>query len=266
MPDRKTCLITGASSGIGAAFAEVYAARGYDLVLTARRTDRLEADGARLQTRHGVAVHTVGMDLLAPDAVERIAARLDTDGIAVDALINNAGFGLSGGFLASSWEEQRRVLRLLLEAPAELVHRFAPGMVARRFGRIVNVASVAGLVPGTAGHTLYPATKSALIKFSQSLNLELSASGVHVTALCPGFTLSEFHDVNGTRDLVSRLPTWMWLTAEAVAADGYAACEANRAISVPGGQYKAITSLARLLPERVAFGYMRRQGARIRKV
>ncbi len=262
---RRLALVTGASAGIGAAFAEVYAANGYDLVLTARRADRLAAQAGELSARHGVVAHTIVQDLLVPEAVPAITARLKGDGLAVDALVNNAGFGLSGAFLASDWEAQRRVIRLLLEAPAELAHSLAPGMVARGFGRIVNIASVAGLVPGTAGHTLYPATKSAMIKFSQSLNLELAASGVHVCAVCPGFTYSEFHDMNGTRDIVSRLPKWMWLSAAQVAVAGYAAVERNDAINVPGGQYKAITSLARLLPERVAFGYMRRQGSRLRK-
>jgi len=262
---RRTALVTGASSGIGAAFAEVFAAHGYDLVLTARRVDRLQARAAALFQRFGITVRCVEQDLLAPDAVGAIAGRLVNEGVHVDALVNNAGFGLSGAFLASDWARQREVIRLLLEAPAELAHRFAPGMVAHGFGRIVNIASVAGLVPGTAGHTLYPATKSGLIKFSQSLNLELASSGVHVCAVCPGFTYSEFHDANGTRNLVSRLPKWMWLSAEQVAAAGYADCERNLAISVPGAQYKMITGLARLLPERVAFGYMRRQGARLRK-
>ena len=263
--ERRTALVTGASSGIGAAFAETYARNGWDLVLTARRAERLEARAAELSGRYGVAARVLVQDLLAEGAVTSVVEQLTAAGVAVDALVNNAGFGLSGSYLASSWEAQRSVLRLLLEAPAELVHRMAPGMVARGYGRIINVASVAGLVPGTAGHTLYPATKSALIKFSQSLNLELSPSGVHVTALCPGFTFSEFHDANNTRDIVSRLPKWLWLEAGRVAQDGYDAVERNQAICVPGGQYKAITTLARLLPERVAFGYMRRQGGRIRK-
>ena len=262
---RKLCLITGASSGIGAAFAETYAAHGYDLVLTARRADRLAANAAGLQARHGIAAHVIVQDLSAADAVPRIAERLAEGGLAVDALVNNAGFGLSGAYLASPWEAQRQVIRLLLEAPAELVHHLSTAMADRGFGRIVNIASVAGLVPGTAGHTLYPATKSAMIKFSQSLNLELTDRGVHVCAVCPGFTYSEFHDVNGTRGLVSKLPKWMWLTAEKVANDGYAAVERNEAVSVPGGQYKAIAALAHLLPERAAFAAMRRQGRRFRQ-
>jgi short-subunit dehydrogenase len=262
---RRLCLVTGASSGIGAAFAETYAAHGYDLVLTARRADRLEANAAALTARHGLTAHVVAQDLAAADAVPRIVGYLAEKGLAVDALVNNAGFGLSGSFLASPWSDQSQVIRLLLEAPAELAHALAPGMVARGFGRIVNIASVAGLVPGTAGHTLYPATKSALIKFSQSLNLELASAGVHVCAVCPGFTFSEFHDANGTRAMVSKLPRWMWLTAEAVAQAGYAAVERNDAVNVPGGQYKAITAFARLLPERMAFAYMRRQGKRFRQ-
>jgi short-subunit dehydrogenase len=262
---RRTVLITGASSGIGAAFAEAYAAHGYDLVLTARRTDRLQTQAAGLASRHTVTTHLITQDLLAPGAVGSIMARLADDAIQIDALVNNAGFGLAGSFLASPWEAQRSVLRLLLEIPAELTHALLPAMVARGFGRIVNIASVAGLVPGTAGHTLYPATKSALIKFTQSLNLETEGTGVHVSATCPGFTYSEFHDANGTRDLVSKLPKWVWLTAPQVAEAGYEACERNQPICVPGLQYKAITALAHALPESLAFAYMRRQGSRLRK-
>ena len=258
----RTALITGASSGIGAAFAELYAKHGHDLVLTARRRDRLEANAAGLRERFGVDVRVVDADLIEPDSVDRVIAGADRP---IDVLINNAGFGLSGDFLASPWEAQKRVIRLLLEAPAELAHKLAGGMAARRYGRIVNVASVAGLVPGTAGHTLYPATKAALVRFSQSLNLELAAEGVHVTALCPGFTYSEFHDANGTRSIVSKLPKWMWLTVEQVVEDGYRAVERNEAVTVPGRQYKAITGLAHLLPENIGLAIQRRQGGRFRK-
>ncbi len=262
---RRLCLVTGASSGIGLAIAAAYARHGWDLALTARRLDRLEANAAELRTRHGGAVHVFAQDLLASDAVPALAAAIEGAGLAIDGLVNNAGFGLPGSFLDQTWEKQRKVLHLLLERPLELVHRFAPGMIARGFGRVVNVASVAGLVPGTAGHTLYPATKSALIRFSQSTHLEFAPRGVHVTALCPGFTYTEFHDVNGTRGLVSRLPKFMWLEAGAVAEAGYQACERNEVICVPGAQYKAITAAARLVPERLAFGYMRRQGSRFRR-
>jgi short-subunit dehydrogenase len=140
-------------------------------------------------------------------------------------------------------------------------------MIERRFGRIVNVASLAGLVPGAAGHTLYAATKGFLVKFSQSLYLENLATGVHVSALCPGFTYSEFHDVNGTRAQVSQsLPEWLWLGADEVAATGYEAVEANRPVCVPGAPNKTIAAIAKILPDDWALALMANQGGKFRKV
>ena len=148
-----------------------------------------------------------------------------------------------------------------------LAHRVLGGMRQRRFGRIVNVASLAGLVPGSMGHTLYGATKSFMVKFSQSLHLEMAGDGVHVTALCPGFTYSEFHDVNGTRERVSQsLPEWMWMGADEVAAAGYEAAEANRAVCVTGAPNKAIAAFAKVIPDDWALALMAGQSGKFRKV
>ncbi|MHB8284028.1 MAG: SDR family NAD(P)-dependent oxidoreductase [Caulobacteraceae bacterium] len=262
---RRLCLVTGASAGIGAAFAEIYARHGYDLALTARRADRLEALAADLRGRYGVTVLVIPADLTMSGAVDAVLGAITAQGRVVDALVNNAGFSLAGSYLASSWADQATLLQVLLQVPAEFAYKVLGGMTERGFGRIVNVASVAGLVPGSAGHTLYGAVKAAMISFSQSLHLETAAKGVHVTAVCPGFTYSEFHDVNGTRDLVSRMPGWMWLSAQQVAEAGYVAAEANRPMSVPGRAYKAITTLAKLLPTGAAMAVMRRQSGRIRR-
>lgn len=262
---RRLCLITGASAGIGAAFVQVYARHGYDLALTARRADRLESAAAELRARYGVEVLVIPADLTQPGAIDAVLAAVAARGRVIDALVNNAGFSLAGSYLASSWADQARLIQLLLQVPAELTHKVLGAMTQRGFGRIVNVASVAGLAPGSAGHTLYGAVKAAMISFSQSLHLESSGKGVHVTAVCPGFTYSEFHDVNGTRDLVSRMPAWMWLTADQVAEAGYAAAEANQPMSVPGRAYKVITVLAKLLPTNAAMAVMRRQSGRIRR-
>ena len=185
----------------------------------------------------------------------------------VDALVNNAGYGLPGTFATTSWADQATFLQVMLTSVCEMTHKVLPGMVERRFGRIVNVASLAGLVPGAAGHTLYAATKGFLVKFSQSLHLENLATGVHVSALCPGFTYSEFHDVNGTRDQVSQgVPEWMWLGADEVAAAGYEAAEANRPICVPGAPNKALAAIAKVVPDDWALALMASQGSRFRKV
>lgn len=262
---RRLCLITGASAGIGEAFARLYAERGYDLALTARRTDRLDALGKELHEKWGATCMPIGADLADRTAPEAILGAIEAKGRHVDALVNNAGYGLQGNYLASSWKEHADFMQVLVEAPLELAHRVLPGMQARRFGRIVNVASLAGHVPSSAGATLYGASKSFLIKFSQSLNLENQTTGVHVTALCPGFTYSEFHDVNGMRDQMSSMPKWMWLDARAVVEIGFDAVEANQAVVVSGGVNKTIAAVAKLLPDAIALTLMKSQMSKFRR-
>lgn len=265
--DRRLALVTGASAGIGAAFARIFASHGYDVALTARRGDRLESLADEIGLRYGVDTLTFAADLADPAAPDAILAHMAAHGRTVDALINNAGYGLPGAFSETSWDDQKTVLQVMLHAPTELAHKTLSGMVERRFGRIVNVASLAGLVPGAAGHTLYAAVKSYLVRFSQSLHLENASTGVHVSALCPGFTYSEFHDVNGAREQISRAtPEWMWLGADEVAATGYEAVEANRAVCVPGAPNKAIAALGKVLPDDWTLALMASQGPRFRKV
>jgi short-subunit dehydrogenase len=265
--DRRLALVTGASAGIGAAFARIYASHGYDVALTARRTDRLERLADEIRLRYGVETLTVTADLVEAAAPAAILDHLTAHGRVVDALVNNAGYGLAGTYAETRWEDQQAFLKVMVEAPSELAHRVLPGMVERRFGRIVNVASLAGLVPGAAGHTLYGAVKAYLVRFSQSLHLETQALGVHVSALCPGFTYSEFHDVNGTRDQISRsTPAWLWLGADEVAAAGYEAVEANRPVCVPGAPNKAIAAIAKVIPDDWALALMSSQGPKFRKV
>jgi len=264
--DRRLALVTGASAGIGAAAARIFASHGYDVALTARRSDRLERLADEIGLRYGVETLTVAADLAEAGAPAAILDHLAAHGRQVDALVNNAGYGLPGTFAETRWPDQQAVLQVMLTAPTELIHRVLPAMVERRFGRIVNVASLAGLIPGSAGHTLYGAVKSYLVRFSQSLNLENQATGVHVSALCPGFTYSEFHDVNGTRDQLSRsTPEWLWLGADEVAAAGYEAVEANRPVCVPGAPNKAIAAVAKLIPDDWALALMSSQGPRFRK-
>lgn len=264
---RRLALVTGASAGIGAAFARVLAARGYDLALTARRTERLEQLAAELRAAHGTEAFVVTADLARPEAPQRVLDEIAARGRPVDALVNNAGYGLTGAFAVTSWADQQAFLQVMVTAPCEFSHKVTPGMVERGFGRIVNVASVAGLVPGAAGHTLYAGAKSLMIKASQSLHLEAAAYGVHVTALCPGFTLTEFHDVNGTRARVSAAtPRWAWLSADAIAEAGWRAVEANKAMCVPGLAYKLIVAATKLIPESLALAVMRSQGPRFREL
>ena len=261
---RKLALVTGASAGIGAAFARLLAAKGYDVALTARRADQLEALAGALRDAHGVAVLTVAADLADPEAPAAILDHLGGQGRAVDALFNNAGYGLPGGYAETDWADQARFIQVMVTAPCELAHRVLPGMQQRGFGRIVNVASLAGLIPGAPGATLYGASKAFLVKFSQSLHVEAAGHGVHVSALCPGMTYSEFHDANGTRAQMRALvPGWMWQDAESVVAAGYAAVEANRAICVPGLPNKLAAAFAKAIPDSWALALVAR-GAPVR--
>lgn len=264
---RRLALITGASAGIGAASARIWADHGYDVAITARRADRLEALAQEIKLRFGVEAVPIVADLADPAAPAAILEQIAAHGREVDALINNAGYGLSGSFATTEWVDQRDSLQVMLTAPTELIHRVLPGMIERKFGRIVNVASLAGLVPGSLGQTLYAGIKSYLIKVTQSLHLENLNTGVHVTALCPGFTWSEFHDVNGSREMLNAsVPAWLWLGADEVAASGYEAAEANRPVCVTGAPNKAIAAAAKLLPDDWALALMAGQGARFRKV
>lgn len=258
---RRLALVTGASAGIGAAFARALGARGHDLALTARRGDRLEALAAELRLRHGIDVMTLTADLADRAAPEALTQALAAQGREVDILVNNAGYGLPGGFGANGWAEQAAVLQVMATAPTELAHRLAPGMQRRGYGRIINVASVAGMTPGGVG--LYGPVKRYLIGFSQSLHMECAAAGVHVTALCPGLTWSEFHDVNGMREPLDRAtPRWLWMTAEAVVEAGLAAVERNEPLCVPGMVNKVIAGLARHLPDRWIMALTASQGWR----
>jgi uncharacterized protein len=263
---RRTCLITGASAGIGKAYANLMAERGYNLVLTARREDRLLELGAQLGNDWGANSHIIIEDLGQIGAVDRIIENLEQNNIKIDALINNAGYGLAGTFATTKWEEQNQFLQVLLNAPTELAHKLMGSMVEQGFGRIINVASLAGHIPGSAGHTLYGAVKSYMIKFSQSLNAELEGTGVNVCALCPGFTYSEFHDVNNTRELVQKMPKFMWQTAQDVVLEGFNAVEQNKAVAVTGLLNKFIAVLFKLLPDAITQYIVKQRSKDFRRI
>jgi hypothetical protein len=243
-------LITGASSGIGAAIACEYARREVPLVLTARRMDRLEALADTLRPRVPVACITA--DLADPAAPAFLQAEVERRGLSVGHLVNNAGYGVPGRFLSSDWKTHADFLQVLVTSVCELTHRFLPAMEAAGHGRILNVASLAGLVPASAGHTLYGAAKAFVIRFSESLAQETAPRGVHVTALCPGMTFTEFHDVNNMRERVSKLPAWLWQDADTVARLALDAVERGDARCVPGGVNRMLAGLSKFLPESAA--------------
>jgi hypothetical protein len=263
----RLALVTGASAGIGAALARVYASHGYDIALAARRADRLHTLADELRLRHGVESLVIPADLARPEAPGEILAAVEANGRVVDALVNNAGYSLPGGYAATRWEDQQAFLQVLVVAVSELAHRVLPGMLERRFGRIVNVASLAGLMPGSLGHTLYGPAKAYVMRFSQGLHIETQGTGVHVSALCPGLTYSEFHDVDGSRaQLTESTPTWLWLGADEVAQAGYEAAEANRPLCVTGAPNKAVAALAKLIPDEWGMALMARQAGRFRRL
>lgn len=261
----RTALITGASSGIGEALAEVFAAHGFDLVITARREDRLRAVAARLEERYGIRVLVFVADHSRPETPERLCTELAALGLTIDVLVNNAGYGVPGTFVSSPWPRHQDMLQVMVVGLAELTHRLLPGMIERGYGRILNVASLAGLVPAPAGHTLYAAAKALVIKFSESLSHEVRKHNVYVTALCPGFTISEFHDVTGTREQMKRLPSWMWLDSATVARQGFEAVMAGTPIYINGRVNRTIALLVRYVPQRIVDAIGRRLGRSYRK-
>jgi short-subunit dehydrogenase len=262
---KRVALVTGASSGIGEAFAERLAAEGFDVVITARREARLRAVQARLQDKYGARVEVIVEDLNEPAAPARLCAELDARDLKIDVLVNNAGYGVPGSYLSSSWDVHSQFLQIMVTAVAELTYRLLPAMIERQYGRIINVASLAGLVPAPAGHTLYAAAKAFLIKFSESLEHEVRRHGVFVTAVCPGFTYSEFHDVTGTRAIMNRLPGFMWLSSADVAKQGYNASMAGESVVITGRLNATIATLVRILPQRLVIGLGRRIGREYRR-
>lgn len=262
----RTALITGASAGIGAEFARQLAAAGMHLVLVARRRERMQTLARELATRFGVTATVIAMNLADSDAPKSIVNSLKEQRIHIDFLVNNAGYGVPGKFNTPDWNTHADFLRVLVTAVAELTYHLLPAMQARQWGRIINVASMAALMPATGGHTLYAASKSFLVKLSESLAMENQFTGVRVIALCPGFTYSEFHDVTGTRELVSKMPGRMWLQTDAVVRAGMVAIERNDPppVVIPGSYYRRIALLTRFMPQGLIRRYLRRRAKEFR--
>lgn len=238
----RTALVTGASSGLGAEFARQLAARGADLVLVARDRAALDSVAADIRARHGREVEVLVADLLDADALAAVEARVATG---VDVLVNNAGFGLDLAFERNDVEVEVHHLRLHVEATMRLVHAALPAMLERGSGRIVNVASVAGFVPrGT-----YGAAKGWLISFSRWANVAYRPRGVTVTAVCPGFVHTNFHERLGLPPGQEGVPDRMWLDAATVVREGLRDAARGRSVSVPSYRYKALVAASRLLPD-----------------
>lgn len=237
-----TALVTGATAGIGLSFATVLAGRGHDLVLVARDRVRLEDVATRLRTDHGVEVDVLVADLADRAQVGVVAERIADPARPVDLVVNNAGFALAASFLEDDVADEERLLAVLCGAVLVLSHAAARAMVGRGHGAIVNVSSVSSFVSMGS----YSAAKAWVTVFSEGLARELAGTGVTVTAVCPGFTHTEFHSRAAIN--MSRLPAFLWLDSDAVARTGLDDLAKGRAVSVPGWQYKALVGVLRVAP------------------
>ncbi|MEY9948229.1 SDR family NAD(P)-dependent oxidoreductase [Kitasatospora sp. GAS1066B] len=237
-----TALITGATAGIGAAFARRLAGDGHDLVLVARDTERLTAAAAALADRFGVRTEVLTADLATEAGIGAVEERLRDGERPIGILVNNAGFGNKGAYLSVPLEQELDMVKVHIEAVLRLTTAAVPGMRERGFGGVVNVASVAAFVPrGT-----YGASKAWMVNFTLGAARDLAGSGVRLLALCPGFTRTEFHQRAGmgTRNI----PAWGWLSAERVVDEALRDLARGRSLSVPSRRYKLVVAIARLLP------------------
>ena len=252
---RHTALITGASAGIGEAFARVFAAEGFDVILTARREENLIKLANEIESRYEVSAYVIVEDLSDPAAPERLMKEIKSRGLDVDALVNNAGYGVNQTFEEADWKTHLDFMQVLSTSLMHLSHLALPHMRKQKFGWVINVASLAGYLPGMqGGATLYTPVKAFVVRYSQALWTEMRGTGVHVTAVCPGFTYSEFHEAMGTKDTRDKTPNLMWMDAETVARQGFEAVMVDKPVIINGWINKSLAVLARILPEQLIFG------------
>ncbi|MFI1969560.1 short-chain dehydrogenase [Streptomyces cinnamoneus] len=239
-----TALITGATAGIGAAFARRLAADGHNLVIVARDEKRLSEQATELHDRHRVEVEVLRADLSQEEGIAAVEARLSDRKNPVDLLVNNAGFGNRGRYLEVPMADELTMLKVHCEAVLRLTSAAAASMRERRRGGVVNVASVAAFVPrGT-----YGASKAWVVQFTQGAARDLAGSGVRLMALCPGFVRTEFHQRAGMG--VDNVPAWMWLDADKLVEAALKDLARGKALSIPDPRYKALTGLMKLAPRR----------------
>ena len=248
-------LITGATAGIGAQYARLLAKEGFDLILVARNKNRLASTAKSLNKEFGVKVEILPADLTKPVQLEKVRKRLSDSKKPIEVLINNAGFGINKSFLVSDLSDEQGLLDVLVTAPMRLTHAVLPIMKERNSGTIVNVSSVASWIAGGS----YSAAKSYLTVLTESLHTELRPTKIKISALCPGFTRTEFHERG--RMKMNGLPNFMWLSAEEVVSKSWRDVNAGKVISIPGWQYLILSSISRFGPRPM----VRRIGMNVRK-
>ena len=255
-PYREAALITGASSGIGLELARLFAADKKDLVLVARNRERLTQLAVELQQKHGVSVNVLAADLADPGAPSSIARALSCIGIAVDTLVNNAGIGVYGRFVETDVAKEHEMIQVNVIAPTELTKMFLPAMVRRGRGRVLNVSSTAAFQPGPLMAAYY-ATKAYVLSFSEALTNETRGTGVTITALCPGPTITEFQKRAGAND--TRLfNSPLVMDARRVARAGYEGMKKGKSLVIPGVINRLMVQGLRLLPRKTVIQAARR--------
>lgn len=237
-----TALVTGATAGIGESFTRLLAEKGYDLVLVARDEKRLQDRAKSLETTFRIKVEVLQADLSVKIQLAEVEKRLANPDFPIDVLINNAGFGIKDSFLKSDIADEILLIDVLAKAPMQLMHSVLPQMLKRNSGVIINVSSVASFIAGGT----YSAAKAYLTVHTESLHTELSKTNIKISALCPGFTHTEFHQRGKMK--MSGLPNFMWLEADRVVAESWRAAMAGKAICIPGWRYKTLSTIARFGP------------------
>ena len=246
-------LVTGATAGIGESFTRLLASKGYNIALVARDEARLHERAAGLREKYGIQTFVLPADLATKSGVKSVEKYIQS--YEIEVLINNAGFGINKAFTASSLGDEQDLLNVLVRTPMRLMHVILPGMKERKSGTIINVSSVAGFIAGGT----YSAAKSYLTVLSESLNTELKGTGVIVSALCPGFTRTEFHQRG--RMKMKGLPSFMWLNADKLVAQSWKDAQAHQPVSVPGWQYKLLVAIVSIAPR----SFVRQIGMNVRK-
>ena len=233
-------LVTGATVGIGESFTRLLASKGYNIALVARDEVRLHERAGELREKYGIQTFVLPADLATKGGVKLVEKYIQS--YEIEVLINNAGFAINKTFTLSNLDDEQDLLNVLVRTPMRLMHVILPGMKERKSGTIINVSSVAGFIAGGT----YSAAKSYLTVLSESLNADLKGSGVKVSALCPGFTRTEFHQ--RARMKMKGLPSFMWLNADKLVAKAWKDAQANKPVSIPGWQYKLLIAIISITP------------------